>query len=140
MRVFVDTNILLDVLMARSPFVVSSARVWRMTEQGRLDAYISAISFNNILYIARKLKDTDAARNAMRRLRDVFRIVDLDQQTLHKAIDDDAISDFEDAIQFHSAVRRGCVVLLTRNPDHFPSTGPAVATPDEFLASPELTI
>jgi len=65
MRVFVDTNLLLDVLARREPFYTVSARVWTLAETGACEALISAISFNNIYYIVRKARDTATARRAL---------------------------------------------------------------------------
>ena len=81
MRVFVDTNVLLDVLARRQPFYKASARIWSLAEAGEITAHISAISFNNIYYIVRKLKNKKTADDALRLLRDVFEPTAADGQT-----------------------------------------------------------
>lgn len=131
MKVFVDTNVLLDVLAQRQPFYASSARVWSLSEVGACEAVISAISFNNVYYIVRKAQDADVARKALSLLRDVFVSVPPDRRILNQAIDSE-IADFEDAIQFYSAVRVGADYLVTRDAGDFPSGSLPVLTPEEF--------
>jgi predicted nucleic acid-binding protein len=57
MKIFIDTNVLLDVLIEREPFYKDSAVVWTMVEKNLVKGYISAISVNNIYYISKKMKE-----------------------------------------------------------------------------------
>lgn len=132
MRIFVDTNLLLDVLARREPFYTAAARVWTMAETGACEALVSAISFNNIFYIVRKARGTATARRALVLLRDVFASVAPDQRILNQAIDSD-IPDFEDAIQLYSAIHARADYLLTRNVGDFPAGILPILTADEFL-------
>jgi predicted nucleic acid-binding protein len=132
-RVFLDTNVLLDVLSEREPFWRPAARVWSLAESGRLEAFVSAISYNNCFYIVRKHVGQARAYEALRILRDVFRPVPLTEQVLHQALDG-GFSDFEDAIQYFSALQARAEVLLTRNPDDYPKPALSVLSPIEFLA------
>ena len=133
MRIFVDTNLLLDVLAKREPFYTAAARVWTMAETGACEALVSAISFNNVCYIVRKVRDTATARRAMVLMRDVFASVAPDQRILNQAIDSE-ISDFEDAIQLYSAIHARADCMLTRHVGDFPSGILPILTADEFLA------
>ncbi|MCL2640990.1 MAG: PIN domain-containing protein [Phycisphaerales bacterium] len=134
--IFVDTNVLLDVLMDREPHSRASAQLWTLCEQGTLRGHISVISFNNIYYIARKRHDKKTAQQMMAILQGVFHPVTLDTQMISQAIGSN-MSDFEDAIQFHSAVRAKADFLITRNVSHFPKSTipPLVVTPKEFLTT-----
>jgi len=131
-KIFVDTNVLLDVLGQRQPFYSASARVWTLAETGAVKALISAISFNNVYYIVRKASGRERAEEALRLLRDVFDWVAPDHGIINQAIDSEC-DDFEDAVQFHSAVSSGSRFLVTRDPDGFPVTGPPILNPEEFL-------
>lgn len=137
MKLFIDTNLLLDVLAERKPFYASAARVWSLCETGACEGLISAISFNNVFYIVRRARNADVAHRALILMRDVFSSVAPDQQILNQAIDSD-IPDFEDAIQFFSAQRAGADYLLTRNAPDFPKTQLPVLAPDEFLVLRDL--
>jgi predicted nucleic acid-binding protein len=132
-RLFLDTNLLLDVLAERKPFCRPAARVWSLCETGVCQGMISAISFNNVFYIVRRARDTKAARRALVLMRDIFDSVAADQQILNQAIDSN-IRDFEDAIQFFSAQRAAADYLLTRNAGDFPRTRLPILAPDEFLS------
>jgi predicted nucleic acid-binding protein len=133
MNVFVDTNILLDVLARREPFYADSAEVWTLAETGRIVGFASTLSLPNLYYLLRRTKGQQSARKALSILRDIFTLVPLDAQITNQAIDA-GIKDFEDAIQFFSALRAAAAVLVTRNPRDFPSGDVAVQTPAEFLA------
>lgn len=134
MKVFVDTNVLMDVLLDREPFVGDSQQVWLLAERGKLQGLVSALSFPNIYFVLRKLSGSERAARTMSMLRDVFRPVMCDEQILNQAIDAD-FKDFEDAIQYFSAIRADADCIVSRNPKHFPSPDISVLTPSEFLAA-----
>ena len=132
-KVFVDTNVLLDVLRHREDFCEASAEIWSLVETGQLAGGISAISFNNVYYIIRRLADHVTAEKSLVLLRDTFEVVSCDQQILNQAIDS-GFKDFEDAIQFFSAVRLGADYLLSRNVKDFPPDSMPVMTPEAYLS------
>jgi predicted nucleic acid-binding protein len=134
MNVFFDTNVLMDVLLERHPFVAQSRSVWFLAERGKIRGLVSVLSFPNIYYVVRKALGADTASAMMGHLRDTFTPVPLDGQVLSQAIDG-KFADFEDAIQYYSALRADADCLLTRNPDHFPPSGLQVLSPAEFLAA-----
>jgi len=134
MKALYDTNVLIDVLAKREPFFDDSAHVWTLAERGAIQGFVSVISFNNIYYIVRKLRSRKTAERMMSLLRDTFTPVALDEQILNQAIDA-GFKDFEDAIQYYSAVREGVDCIITRNISHFPPTDVAPLTPKECLAS-----
>ena len=135
MRVLVDTNVLVDVIVERKPFYTDSVAIWTLAEQGQLTGLVSAISFTNIYYIVRRLEDEKKARRALQLVRDTFQVADCDQQVINQAIDV-KVKDFEDAVQYVSAVRASADCLVSRNPGHFPTAKECpVLTPAEFLST-----
>jgi predicted nucleic acid-binding protein len=131
----IDTNVLIDVLAEREPFYSDSARVWSLAENGKIVGFVSVISFTNVFYVIRKLKDLRTAKNALLLLRLAFRPVGCDEDILNQAIDA-GLKDFEDAIQYVSALESNCDCLITRNQNHFPADEDCpVLTPTEFLAA-----
>lgn len=98
-----------------------------------MEGYISAISFNNVHYILSRAFDNKTAGDAMRIMRDTFRIVPLDERILNKAIDNKA-NDFEDAIQFFSAIHADVDYIITRNVKDFSYQDISALTPEAFLA------
>ena len=134
MKIFFDTNILLDVLLKRPQHFDASAKLWTAAESSHVQGYISAISFNNIYYIVNKLAGIKTAQKVLITLRDSFTMVDCTTQIVNQAIDA-KMKDFEDAIQYYSALHAKCNYLLTRNIKHFPLESIVAQTPEQFLAT-----
>jgi predicted nucleic acid-binding protein len=123
----------LDVLGERHPHYAAAARIWEEVEKGALKAAVSAISFNNIHYILRKLVGASKAREALIALNALFSIVPLDAAVITEAINT-ALSDFEDAIQYVSALRAGVDYFVTRDPRDIPKTPLGVISASELVA------
>lgn len=133
MKILIDTNVLLDVLTERRGFVEDSARVWSLVHSGFVDGLLSAISVNNLYYIIRKLKSRKTAERFVDQVLGDFEIVSL-TGTILKQARNIVGRDFEDSIQYFSAIQAGCDFLITRNKKDFPSLGIQLLTPLEFLA------
>ena len=97
-RIFVDTNILLDVLLEREGFYNDALRIWANAESGRVEAYIAAISVNNVHYVMRRLKSETTAMIAVRIILRIFKVVPVDADILSRASDFHD-KDYEDDIQ-----------------------------------------
>lgn len=134
MKVFLDTNILLDVLAERKPFYQDSMRIWTMAESGKLAAQVSVLSFANCYYIVHKFAGKNKAEKALKLIRDIATPVDFTAQILNQSIGA-GFNDFEDAVQYHSAVHAQAKFLITRNTAHFPRSSLPVLSPAEFLAT-----
>ncbi len=134
MNVFLDTNVLLDVLAQREPFYTASAQVWTLAETGRIVGFVSTLSLPNLFYLMRRSEGSRKAKKNLGILRDIFQLVPLDEQITHQSLGAD-IEDFEDAVQFFSVIRAGATTLITRNPKDFPKGDIAIQTPAEFLAT-----
>ena len=131
-RIFVDTNILLDVVLHRDKFVAESARIWNECESKQTTGLISAISLNNIHYIARKQISSTDALECVRHILNVFTIVPLDTPILRMAVDLPQ-QVFEDAIQIFSALHAKADCIITRDRQHFSSDYLPILTPTEYL-------
>ena len=130
-RVFLDTNILLDVVLHRDQFVTDSARIWNDCETGKALGLISAISLNNIHYIARKLISSGDALESIRHILNIFTVVPLDASILRMAVDFPQ-KDFEDAIQIFSALQAKADCIVTRDTSHFSADYLPILTPAEY--------
>lgn len=133
-RLFFDTNVLLDHLLDRNPFADDAMELWSMAERRQVIGMISAVSFNFVYYIVRHEADERAARRAIKGLRDVFEVIEVDAQIIHQAIDS-SFADFEDAIQHACAVRGGATHLITRDLSGFRRSQVPVAGPDVYLST-----
>jgi predicted nucleic acid-binding protein len=133
MNVFLDTNVLMDVLLERKPFVVESRRIWFLAERGKIRGLIAAMTFPTLYYRVRKVRGVEEAKTMLSMLRSTLTPVVLDAQILNQALDA-RFADFEDALQYFSALRADAACLVTRNPAHFPQAGISILSPAEFLA------
>ena len=130
--VFLDTNILLDVILRREEFIEQSIPIWSDCENHKVKGFVSAISLNNMHYIMRKQVSPCVALEYVRIVLDIFSIVPLDESILRLAVNLPH-KDFEDAIQTFSAVEIKADCIVTRDKSHFPSIYMPVISPIEYL-------
>ena len=130
-RIFLDTNVILDFFLEREPFYYDALKLWAACEEGAVEGFVSALTVNNVHYIAQRIKSDTTAMIAVRGILDVFDVVPLDKELMRLAADFHD-RDFEDDIQLQSAIKAGCSHLFTRDPTHFRSTAIAVVPPSSF--------
>lgn len=130
-RIFLDTNILLDVLLEREAFYYDALKIWSACEQGYAQGFISALSVNNVYYVVRRLKSEATAMVAVRILLRIFTVVPLDAQVLMLASDCHD-RDYEDDVQLQSAISRNCLELYTRDRTHYHTRALSVLPPSAF--------
>ncbi|MDQ5826931.1 MAG: PIN domain-containing protein [Chloroflexota bacterium] len=128
MRLLFDTNIVLDVLLDRRPFVEHSKQLWEAVDEGRLAGYVTATTLTNIFYIARKLVGVDKASAAVKVCLDTFEICSVDRSALELALNM-AANDYEDALQVACAQLAGLDGIVTRDTT-YPGSSVAIYTPD----------
>ncbi|MCJ7472844.1 MAG: PIN domain-containing protein [Actinobacteria bacterium] len=132
MKIFLDTNIILDVLVKREPHYIDSARIWTLAKEQSFQGYISAITVNNFYYIVKKLKNSIIAGNFVDEILDDFKVVPLTKDILRQSRTIPE-KDYEDSIQYFSAINTGCQFLITRNRKDFISKGLKIVSPADFL-------
>lgn len=133
MKVLVDVNVVLDVLQARQPHLVDSAKVMRLIEESRVDGLLCATGVTTIAYLARKAATPAQTRRAIDRLLAVFEIAMVNRGVLQQAVTS-KIGGFEDAVVHASAVLAGADAIVTRNVRDFRHPSLPVHDPAEFLA------
>ncbi|UBF28226.1 PIN domain-containing protein [Kovacikia minuta CCNUW1] len=134
-RVLFDSDVLLDVLAQRQPFVVASAQALNMVTQPQVQGYVSGHAVTNIFYILRRQVGSETARELLSRLLQHLQIASVTDEVIRVALQS-SMADFEDAVTSEAANAAGLEVILTRNiPDFVASTIPAVL-PEEFLVMP----
>ena len=133
MKVFIDTNIFLDILCRREQFVDDALSIFDMAVDDRIELLISDLSIANIKYITRKEIPTDKFYTLIQTFRPIFSIVPLGADVVDRAISLKA-NDFEDALQYFSAVQAGADCLITRNIKDFGFAMMEVLDSSTFLA------
>ena len=136
-KVFVDTDVILDLLAERIPFFHFSAVLFTFAEMKKLELYTSPLVLANTFYILRKQLGNNEARNALRKLRILLHVVDSSESIIDKALNSD-FADFEDAIQYYTALEHEITVILTRNLRDYKNASVIVQTPEAFLVTNKL--
>jgi predicted nucleic acid-binding protein len=133
LRVLVDTNVALDVLAKREPHYLTSAAVWALAEQGKIEGLLAAHSITTLHYLLAKHLGYQPANLAITKLLQVFRVAAIDQQVIFRAL---ALSwqDFEDAVQMAAALNSQANYLVTRNTKDFKDELVQVLQPGDLLA------
>jgi predicted nucleic acid-binding protein len=131
-KIFLDTNVALDVLLVREPHYPPAASLFSLIEKGALEGYLSSLTFSNLAYILQK---TDQRRDSIRllqTLRPLVHILPVTSRVIDLALAS-GFKDFEDAVQYYTALEGHVPVLVTRNIRDFSKAEITVCTPDEFL-------
>lgn len=134
MRVLLDTNVVLDVLLRRGDWVSQGEVVWQESVAGRLEGCITASSLTDVFYIARRLAGQDRARQAIRECLDALTVLSVGREDLECAYGL-AATDFEDAVQISATIRAGLDAIVTRDPSGFAESPVPVWSPSQLVAS-----
>jgi len=133
-KLFIDTNILLDLLAERKPFYNEAAALFSLADKDRILLSISSLSTVNIHHILRKLKSGQEANRIIRTVKVLVRECALDDKITNLALNSD-FNDFEDAIQYFTALENQQDIIITRNQSDFKSSSLPVMSAGEFVKS-----
>jgi predicted nucleic acid-binding protein len=131
-KVFVDSDIILDLLAQREPYFEYAAKLFTLIDQKKIKAYTSPIIFANLHYLIKKLTSNTAALKSLRKLKTLMNILPVDERIIEQALNSE-FNNFEDAIQYFTAINSGINHLLTRNKVDYKKSKIAISTSEEFL-------
>lgn len=132
-RVLFDSDVLLDVLAQRQPFVVASAQALNTVTQGQVQGYVSGHAVTNIFYILRRQIGSEAARELLSRLLECIQVASVTDAVVRAALQS-SIADFEDAVTSEAANSVGLEAIVTRNISDFVASSVPSVRPEAFLA------
>jgi len=127
-----DTNVVLDVLLDREPFVKASAAAWAAVESGTAQGMLAAHAVTTIHYLVQKEIGGAKAERIVSGLLKVFRVATVDGQVLLKAMQY-SMSDFEDAVTAAAAGSSGCDCIVTRDLKHLHGSPVRALSPEALL-------
>lgn len=136
-KVFVDTDVILDLLSERIPHFHFSAVLFTFAEMKKIELYTTPLIMANMFYILRKQLGNDEAKKALRKLRILITVIDSSEAIIDKALNS-TFNDFEDAIQYYTALENGIKIILTRNLRDYKNADIIVQTPESFLVTNKL--
>lgn len=131
-RIFIDTNIMLDLLGERDPFYDPIAKIATLAEKKILTIVVSPLSFATVNYFLTKFESAKIAKEKLRKFEVICEICSLTEQATQKGLHS-SMRDFEDALQYFCAIEANCEVIITRNEKDYKESEIPVMSADQFL-------
>ena len=131
-KIFVDTNILLDLLFQRRGFFLDAKRLFNYSKSRNIDIFISAISINTIYYLLQKKFTKEHSKHLLEYIYDITDILPFDENIIFLA-HQSSFKDLEDAFQYFTAKEHHIPFLITRNIKDFAVDDLSVLSPQQFL-------
>ncbi|HEY9125097.1 MAG TPA: PIN domain-containing protein [Bacteroidales bacterium] len=114
-KVLVDTNIVIDLLSRREPFFEEAAILFSLADKKQIELTVSSLTIANTSYALLRQLDSNNAKSILRKLRLIVNILPLDDKIIGLALNDNTFSDFEDGLQYFSAIENEQELIITRN-------------------------
>lgn len=131
-KVFLDVNIVIDFLGERDNFYKPAAKVLTLADKKKIKVYTSATSISTTYYLLAKYENAKIALEKIRRFKMLCSIAIMDDEVIEKAINSD-FKDFEDAMQYYSAIASNCDLIITRNEKDFKNALIPVMNAESYL-------
>ena len=133
MKVLIDINILLDVVLERDPWHPAAARLLSAVDEGHIVGFVASHTVPTIHYIVEKARDRATAVSVISDLLRVVEVVPVEKDDLHRALVL-PLDDFEDAVQLAAALKIDAEYIVTRNEKDFERGGIPAIGADRLLA------
>jgi len=134
-NIFIDTNIVIDLLGKREPFYEEAAKLFSLADRGKVKLYVSSLTFVNTNYILTKLKNAKEARVILLKFKILVVVLELNDKIIELSLNDDEFNDFEDGLQYYTAVENQSDIIITRNLKDFKRSKIPVMTAGQYLKS-----
>jgi predicted nucleic acid-binding protein len=135
--ILIDTNIVIDLLAKREEFYHEAAELFSLADKKELKLSISSLTFANTNYVLSKQKSAKEAREILRKFKVLVNILNLDHKIIELALSNEEFTDFENGLQYYSALENNLDLILTRNKKDFKNSKLPVLTAEEYLAGEE---
>lgn len=133
MKVFLDANILVSVLNKEYPQFTYAARVLSLVDNSKYEVYTSPICLAIAFYFAEKKSGRKEAKNKIKILASKINVAEADKKTVLQAANDKSVDDFEDGLEYYSAIKSGCKWIITEDTNDFHFSKVPVMTARQFL-------
>jgi predicted nucleic acid-binding protein len=132
-KTFIDSDIILDLIQKREPFYHEAVSLFTLIEENKVKGFVSPLIFANLFYIVRKLESSKFAIQVLTRLKAILHVLTINDKIVKLALSS-GFKDFEDAIQFYSALEANLEYLITGNKADYKKTGIIICNAREYLA------
>lgn len=133
MRVFVDANILISVLNKEYPLFTNTSRILSLADNRKFTVYTSPVCLAIAFYFAEKKSGTQLAKDKIKLLASKLAIADLGKKEVLQALENKKVNDFEDGIQYYSALANKCEAIITQDTEDYYYSSIEVLDAEEFL-------
>ena len=130
--ILVDTNIVLDLLAKREEFIVEAQQLFTLSDKNEIALYVSSLTFANTYYILSQKMKLNDARKILRKIKVLVEVLPMDDKIIDLSLESD-FKDFEDAIQYHTAIENEINIIITRNLKDFKSSRIPVLTAKNYI-------
>lgn len=131
-KLFLDTNVVVDLLGEREPYYNSIAKIATLADIGKIQLVVSALTYSTVYYLLSKFETGELVKEKIRKFKVIAETSDLTDKVIDKGLSS-KFRDFEDSLQYYCAVGTDCNILITRNGKDFKESELSVFTPDEYL-------
>ena len=135
-NIFIDTDVCLDLLAQREPHYQFAAKLFTLADTGQVELFVSSLCFSNLHYLLSRQYSAPEARRLLSKFKVLVKVLPVDDKIIELALHS-KFKDFEDAIQYFTALEGGLELILTRNIKDFKSAEIAVRTPELYFKSIE---
>jgi len=136
-KLFVDTNIVIDLLSRREPFFEEAANLFSLADKQQIVLTVSSLTFANTSYTLLRQMDSNKTKSILRKLRLIVKILPLDDKIVGLALNDETFSDFEDGLQYFTAINNAQDIVITRNLKDFKHSKLPTMTAKQFIETIE---
>lgn len=136
-KLFVDTNIVIDLLSRREPFFEEAATLFSLADKKQIELSVSSLTIANTSYVLLKQINSTKAKSILRKLRLIAKILPLDDKIVGLALNDETFPDFEDGLQYFTAIENEQDLIITRNLKDFKNSRLPTMTAMQFIETIE---
>lgn len=136
-KLFVDTNIVIDLLSKREPFFEETAELFSLADKKQVELSVSSLTIANTSYALLRQMDSNKAKSVLRKLRLILTVLPLDDKIIGLALNDETFSDFEDGLQYFTAIENEQELIISRNLKDFKNSKLPTMTAKQFIETLE---
>jgi predicted nucleic acid-binding protein len=131
-KILVDTNVVLDLLSERKGFIEETQIFFTLASQDKIKLFVSSLTFANAHYILSNQMKISGAQKILRKFKILVDCVSFDEKILELSLDS-KFKDYEDSIQYYSALACSADLIVTRNKKDFKLSSLPVLDVKEYL-------
>ena len=133
-KVLVDTDIVLDLLAKRELFFLEAQELFTLSDKKKIKLFVSSLTFANTYYVLSQNLKIENTRKILRKFKLLVNVLPMDDKIIDLSLDSD-FKDFEDAIQYNTALENNLNLIITRNLKDFKQSVLPVLTARDYLTT-----